>query len=552
MMKKVWLVLLAVVLVFGLAVLGCGSSSSNTDDGGGDGGNNFTSDLSGLYADLVKNQYADDKDDSRGLQAKFDNKALMNGKKILKGDEITLKIKFKLSKPLAYDLEIGFVDTTVGADEGYWRTLTWDKDDKADSMYKIDKSKLVADTEIEDEINLTAIQDASTASAAASSLVFECRDSWSKDPVRISFVSFLVIFGNGGTEPPPPPPPPPTDQVFDITVGEDTVQSIAVGIGGEVEAIEGGFIYTAETPNYQANYVCFSVDLGDLTLGEIGSVTFKAKGIKGDTNHKDLQLWAKKTPIPGAQWNGAPQIQLASPKYTTEESDLEFEINASKILDIGGESQLYFVIYWPMGSASGEGSYQITDIVFVEGDPVEPPPPPPPPPPPANENFFTLGPFDDSEKTWWTNGVGGADDETEFTEEILATAKYLIIAAHSDALGGTGGLQFAHQGGGNWGWKQVDLTGDWTDLWSLGEYGEPFDFFIVIDFSTIPSWDVTNAGGGAKIILNSPAGWVNDNFVITAAYITSEALEKPVGSVDMSKSGTTYGWFAAEVPEMGD
>ena len=163
--------------------------------------------------------------------------------------------------------------------------------------------------------------------------------------------------------------------------------------------------------------------------------------------------------------------------------------------------------------------------------------------------FFEFGEFNDGSKTWLTNGV---DNETStLTEAILGSAKYLIIKAHADSLNGSGGLQIAHQGGTDWGWRQTDLTGNWTDIQPLASYGANIDFYIVINLSSIPDWDKTSGGGGAKLILNNPAGWTDSNFTFKKGYLTSKTLAKPATlSVDVAKDGTTYGWFAVTVPEL--
>jgi uncharacterized repeat protein (TIGR02543 family) len=165
--------------------------------------------------------------------------------------------------------------------------------------------------------------------------------------------------------------------------------------------------------------------------------------------------------------------------------------------------------------------------------------------------FFCLGnKFSDGEKMWFTNGVDGVSNG--FTEAILASAKYLIVEAYSASFNGSGGLQFAHQGGtnSNWDWRQTSVTGDWTSLAeTLGGYQTEVTFYIVINLSTIPNWDETSGGGGAKIILNSPTGWSGEHFVFVAGYLTSANLTKPTPAVDVANGGTTYGWFALDVAE---
>jgi len=162
---------------------------------------------------------------------------------------------------------------------------------------------------------------------------------------------------------------------------------------------------------------------------------------------------------------------------------------------------------------------------------------------------FPLGAFSDNTKTWNTNGV---DDVTnEFTEEILAAAKYLIVKAHTDILNGTGGMQIQIQGSGT-GWEigETDLTPGWTNLQPLDTYGTNMDFFIVIELSTLDKWSEL-IGGNAKIVLSWPVGWTDSNFDFVAGYLTNKTLVKPSTKfVNVTNGTKTYGWFAPNVPEM--
>jgi hypothetical protein len=185
MMKKVCPVLIAMVLVFGLSMQGCGGS----DSGGDSGDSTFTSDLSGKTVQLVKNEYASGKDQSKGLQGRFQDAAMMQGNKISKGDVFKLNIKFKLDKTLDSNLYIGLVDVSSAAN--HWKELSWGGVNNA-FMYYIPYLDLnEANTIIEKEFTLTAIEDASGNSVVANTLVFDNHgDEWSKAPVTITFVSF--------------------------------------------------------------------------------------------------------------------------------------------------------------------------------------------------------------------------------------------------------------------------------------------------------------------------------------------------------------------------
>jgi len=361
-------VLLALALVFGLAVTGCDTGGGGGGGGGDDKG--FTSNLTGLNAKLVKNEYAEDSAESRGLQAKFDNKLLMNGKQVKKDDEFTLQITLKVDKALDYDLEIGLVDTTVGESEGYWRTLTWDNKNPDDSMYKIPKAELTADTEITKEIKLTALKDASSAAAAANTLVFECRDVWTKAPVTISFVSFLFIKGDGGDSGEiPTPPPPPASTSVKVTVGLNQVDAEVKAVGGEVEVDESGFTYTGNgAGGYGNEYPKFIVDLGSgKTLSDFTTLKLTYQGVSGDIGWKGFYVQALEAE-PNGYFNIS-ENNVASYNYSNDGKtamDVTFTLDTDKIATITTQ-EVWFVVNIhaaATGSDDKPTSFTITNIVL--------------------------------------------------------------------------------------------------------------------------------------------------------------------------------------------
>jgi hypothetical protein len=165
------------------------------------------------------------------------------------------------------------------------------------------------------------------------------------------------------------------------------------------------------------------------------------------------------------------------------------------------------------------------------------------------DGFFKLGAFYDGTKSWATDGVEGASD---LTEGILASAKYFIALMHTDSLNGIGDLQFHHQGGtdSSWTTHQITVT-TYVNIQALDTYGANMDFYIIIKLDTLADWDKTSGGGGAKVILNWPAGWSDGNATFKQGYFYSKDLVKPSSkTVDVANSGTTYGWFAVDVPEL--
>ena len=166
--------------------------------------------------------------------------------------------------------------------------------------------------------------------------------------------------------------------------------------------------------------------------------------------------------------------------------------------------------------------------------------------------FFELGDFSDGTKSWYTNGVDNVTNT--FTEEILKSAKYLIVKAHVDSLNGIGGLQIQIQGTGtNWVIGETD-TDSWNNLQALGEYGSSMDFYIVIQLSTLNKWSDLISSDNAKIILSWPVGWTasgDNSFNFVKGILTNVTLEKPSTKVaDVKKGDNIYGWFAASVPEL--
>jgi len=144
---------------------------------------------------------------------------------------------------------------------------------------------------------------------------------------------------------------------------------------------------------------------------------------------------------------------------------------------------------------------------------------------------------------------------SDLTESIVASAKYFVAKMHTDALGGSGGLQFNYNGQGtNWSEVKNSITPDWTQLAeNLGpeSWGDTLDFYIVVDLSTLTDWDKLISGGGVKIILNWPAGWTDNQFEFVSGYFSRIELTKPADKVvDVANGGKTYGWFTVAVPEM--
>jgi hypothetical protein len=201
-MKKIWLVLLAFVLIFGMI--------SCSDDSGG-GGNkkpkDFTTDLcqnGNLEITLTGNfEYG------KGYQVNFMDAALFNGEKVNKDDKFTLEISFKANRDLTTTekyLMWGLVDTVTG----YWNPLSWTGDD---DEWKLETKDLTTGNETTDiEITFIALKSSPDNAPAKNALniQFESPDdkavsgdsgTYNPNPLKLTFTKFRFSRGEGGTPP---------------------------------------------------------------------------------------------------------------------------------------------------------------------------------------------------------------------------------------------------------------------------------------------------------------------------------------------------------------
>jgi hypothetical protein len=136
MKKKVWLVLLAVVLVSGLVMFGCGDKDDPEDPGDGEG---WTHDLGPQVLVLTGNfEYGD------GYQLNFEPATLFAGEKVTVGDVYKLEISFTGSRDLEEDesvLGFGIVDRVTD----YWNPLTWPSGGKQEEIDKKELTEGVTD-----------------------------------------------------------------------------------------------------------------------------------------------------------------------------------------------------------------------------------------------------------------------------------------------------------------------------------------------------------------------------------------------------------------------
>ena len=199
-MKKIWMVLLALLLATGLVMMGCG------DDDNGPGSEpktGFTSNMGSPTIKMVDNfQYGE------GYQAVYTPADLLQGHRISVDNEFTLKIKFTAERDLEDKLYVGLVDPTEAAN--YWTPLTWDGDNEDPALVQaIDADGIIkAGQTITAEINFTATANATSAAAAANAIVFQTEgegtpgtaQSGTLGPFDLVFSEFIFIFGDGGED----------------------------------------------------------------------------------------------------------------------------------------------------------------------------------------------------------------------------------------------------------------------------------------------------------------------------------------------------------------
>ena len=157
--------------------------------------------------------------------------------------------------------------------------------------------------------------------------------------------------------------------------------------------------------------------------------------------------------------------------------------------------------------------------------------------------FPNLGPFtavnNATQKGWNFNTAAMVD---------VAKAKYLILETIGNTnRDGVGGTEIIVQGQGNGGaWKQTPVAPGWT---SFGHNGVEI-VYMVIDITKVEDWDAFKAGTDGKIFIQyygtdnaGPDGALGLKY----AYLTEYDVEAVGGSVNLTVSGTTFGFLARDV-----
>jgi len=370
MKKKVWLILLAVVLVFGLAVLGC-------SDGGGSGGGDrkpVKGDLQvPVTLTLAENLYSD------GYQARLDI-PLKKGDRVIKDDEWTLNVKFTVSRDVPGGIQIGLVDTVTD----YWNPLSFDgKAGKGEPNAMFQTEALEEGTEYTLNKIFKALKSSGGTTAAHNQLVFQTEKEYTRSeadngkpinaaknpgPVTITFTSGGSE--SGGEE---------DEGKMVIKVGETTKDVKVTAVKGTITYLEDetGFVYEAEpSGGYGNEYPKFKVDFGTgKTLSDYKEIKFTFQGVSGDIKYKNLYLYASETEPLG--YLNLENNNIGKYEYKNngdEPMDITLEIDPDdEIVSDITEQEVWFIInIHSRGDASATDptptSFIISDIEFVEAD----------------------------------------------------------------------------------------------------------------------------------------------------------------------------------------
>ena len=189
-MKKIWMVLLALLLAAGLVMMGCGDGDEKDDPP-----------PPPETFDLV---LGDNFEYGEGYQGLIDATRYITGK-INEGDEFTLEIEFTTSRDLEDDIEIGLVDRDSSRD--WWYALSWNDDEDIEM-----KQILLADINgktVSKTFTITALDSALNNSFTSNSIVFQTKgqgnqgtaNSGVEGPVTLKFTKFT--FSRVGEEPNP-------------------------------------------------------------------------------------------------------------------------------------------------------------------------------------------------------------------------------------------------------------------------------------------------------------------------------------------------------------
>jgi len=393
MMKKVWLVLLAVVLVFGSVLLGCGSS------GGGGGGDDYVLvpfEFDGPWDDIIQtadtakvgitgNQVdiIEGGKDPKGTNTTFFINFEDIGYPFNKGDMLVITYEFisveggkaviNLKNPKNWS---GNFDGVQGADWGIGKGCEYVLGDNELSNYDGPLVKGTYDPAT--KIGTFEVMAKLLQGNGATGIGFQ-HNAWASfGPANTySFKILKIANGANTNEPPPPPPGPPETNGTKLVIkvaGAD--KDMTLGLVNEAKGSVAGYLNdnsgymftypaTGADVNYGNSYAYFKVNLGTDKLNAFEKVTFKYKKIAGDSNHKQVRLVFSDTAFTG--WAPAHNAQSESSGDAAEGVDLTITIDRVAASAFDGAEVYVALIPWCNNAAADVATqYVISNITFVK------------------------------------------------------------------------------------------------------------------------------------------------------------------------------------------
>jgi hypothetical protein len=283
MMKKVWLILMAMVLVFGLVLLGCGSKKSGTTDPDDPGGPKVV-----CTVDLTDNfEYGDGYQGLINGIIKKGNNKVADIDKITKDKQYTIRISFIADREIEGDLQVGIADRSPAV--SYWKVLTsFDKDGSTDPASIIaTKDEINAATEDEPLVKIltfTAIETAGDKDDVRNVLVFQtpgegvkgAAGSGVKGPFKLIFYDFAFVEGGEDQLPEVGGPGGPTEPELTFDTATDVLKGLAVNEEGFISVDTTTGIISRDEHKGDGDYGnYFSVAIPEDQLPIIASDTIK-------------------------------------------------------------------------------------------------------------------------------------------------------------------------------------------------------------------------------------------------------------------------------------
>jgi hypothetical protein len=413
-MKKIWFVLLAFVLVFGMI-------SCSDDSGGGkkNTGGDFTTDLcqGGPLEITLKGNFQYGK----GYQENFMAPAFFNGNKVNKDDVFTLEISFTANRDLTDKedfLAWGLVDTVTD----YWNPLSW----TGEAEWKLDGIRdLTSGDETTDlEIKFIALKSSPDNAPAKNALniQFESPDdkaasgdsgAYNPNPLTLTFTKFRFSRGEGGTPPPPPPPPSMKLPVlYDNGEWVEDIGSATISNSSGNTAIEFSTAINVVEAGYTKVVIQFT-----------SASNYRGGSVEG--NGADGSSWAN-----CQYWSGLTKVNPNAEEETDTFSG-NFDNGAGEV-----------VVLFKKLCINGEDKFSEVKKIWLEGTVYLP------------EGLPNMGEGD----------VAGSESQLKYIIkdddfDNFMSAKYLVIETENEI---NGGMQLIWQGGGASGtsfsgWNQTDL-----------------------------------------------------------------------------------------------